>query len=462
MTDAILAGAVLAAMAGLAVHDARRALVDPRMVLALLGAAAAWRFAGSGGAEGAWPRLAAGVLGASLGVAAVMVPIGVAAWLGRRWPLYPGDAMMLGALGFLLGVPGLAWTMLLGSALALVHRFCVQRKRGRPFRKGLVPLGPGMCAAAAAVFLCMNFGVALAGGVRDLTATPLPAVSAGGGVPALAATELTAVPAGLPPSLAGRMVSVEAGGVLPFPALVRRLAALANVAMRIEERPARTLGPETHGPGTLVPETLVPETLGPVIAGGGVVLEVPPPLRLVWEGPLSGLLDRVAWLSGYDWSWETLVPETLGPETPVTETLVPEHGAVVFHRYWDVEQRGPAASAGTGGAGTREGDGPAGARDAAEGPDGGEAGSGGGWTVDPDEHRTLRGVLESWAARAGWTLVWNAGRDYGLGAAAVFGGGFLEAADLLLSGPATRRVLDARAYAANRHLVVDDADGAGW
>ena len=32
----------------------------------------------------------------------------------------------------------------------------------------------------------------------------------------------------------------------------------------------------------------------------------------------------------------------------------------------------------------------------------------------------------------------------------------------LLSGPATRRTLDVRAYAANRHLVVDDADGAGW
>ena len=85
MTDAILAAAVLAAMGGLAVHDARRALVDPRMVLALLATGAAWRFAGPGGAEGAWPRLAAGVLGASLGVAAVAIPIGVAAWLGRRW-----------------------------------------------------------------------------------------------------------------------------------------------------------------------------------------------------------------------------------------------------------------------------------------------------------------------------------------------------------------------------------------
>ena len=410
MTDAILAGAVLAAMTGLAVHDARRALVDPRLVLALLGAAAAWRFAGPGGAEGAWPRLAAGVPGAVLGVAAAMIPIAIAAWLGRRWPLYPGDAMMLGAFGFLLGVPGLAWTMLLGSGLALVHRFCVQRKRGRPFRKGLVPLGPGMCAAAAAVFLCMNFGVALAGGGgaeseeqlrddgRSVTASPLPAVSAAGETAPLPATELAPVPAGLPPSLAGRVVSVEEGESLPFPTLVRRLSVLAGMAMRIEERPGR-------------------------IAGGKAVLDDPPPLGLAWNGSLTGLLDRVARLTGYDWSWE--------------------EDAVVFHRYWDVAQRGPAVGAGTGMASA-----PAAAND--------------GWTVAPGEHRTLRGVLESWAARASWTLVWNAERDYVVGAAATFEGGFLEAADLLLSGPMTRRTLDARAYRANRHLVVDDADGAGW
>ena len=83
------------------------------------------------------------------------------------------------------------------------------------------------------------------------------------------------------------------------------------------------------------------------------------------------------------------------------------------------------------------------------------------WIVDPAGHETLRGVLESWAARAGWTLVWKAGHDYGLGAEAVFRGGFLEATDLLLSGPVTRRSLEARAYMANRHLVVVDAGGAG-
>ena len=429
MTEAISTGAVLAAMAALAVHDARRALVDPRLVLALLGAAAAWRLGGGGPeADGAWPRLASGVLGATLGVAAVMIPIAVAALLGRRWPLYPGDAMLLGAVGFLLGPLGLAWAMALGAGAGLIYRFCVQRKRGRPFRKGLVPLGPGMCAGAAAVFLCMNFGVALAGdpqagdGGRTAAARPLPAVSGEIEPARLPATEFGPALGALPAALAAREISVEWDEGLPFPALVRRLSTLAGVAMRIEERPAR-------------------------VEGGAAVLDDPPPLRLAWHGSLAGLLDRVASLSGYGWSWETLVPETLGPETLVPETLVPGNGAVVFFRYWDVAQSGPAQGGGTGN--------PVNAG-------GGEPETGGGWAVDPDEHRTLRGVLESWAARAGWTLVWKAREDYGLGAAAVFEGSFLEAADVLLSGPATRRTLDVRAYASNRHLVVDDADGAGW
>ena len=422
MTDTILAGAVLAAMAALAVHDARRALVDPRLVLALLGAAAAWRFGGGGPeADGTWPRLASGVLGAALGVAAVMIPIALAAWCGRRWPLYPGDAMLLGAVGFLLGPLGLAWSMALGAGAGLLYRFCVQRKRGRPFRKGLVPLGPGMCAGAAAVFLCMNFGVALAGDPRagdGVTMTPLtPPAAERSAQSALPATELGPALGALPAALAAREISVEWNERLSLPALVRRLSTLAGVAMRIEERPAR-------------------------IEGGAAVLDDPPPLRLAWQGPLAGLLDRVASLSGYDWSWETRVPETLGPET-----LVPGNGAVVFFRYWDVAQRGPAQGSRT---------------DESDGAHGGAPETGGGWTVDPDEHRTLRGVLESWTARAGWTLVWKAREDYGLGAAASFEGGFLEAADELLSGPATRRTLDVRAYAANRHLVVDDADGAGW
>ena len=387
ITETILAAAVLIPMAALAAVDARRAIVDPRLVLVLLAAAAAWRILGAGAGTARMSWFGAGA-GLALGVGAAAVPIAVAQWRRRRWPLYPGDAMMLGAFGFLLGPLGLAWTMLLGSAFALLHRLCLQRRRGRPFRKGLVPLGPGMTAGAAVVFLCLNFGVALAGDQDAPKGMALPA------------TELVPGFAALPGELARREVSLEQSEAVPFRALVRRLSSLTGVTMAIEERPAR-------------------------VAGGTAILADPPPLRLAWRGPLAGLLDHVAALSGYDWSWTG--------------------GAVVFHRYWDVEQRFPDASA----AGT-DADGTAGRAAAEES-----------WVVDPAGHRTLRGVLDSWAARAGWTLVWNAGRDYGLGAGAVFRGEFLEAADLLLSGPVTRRSLEARAYMANRHLVVVDAGGAG-
>ena len=87
----------------------------------------------------------------------------------------------------------------------------------------------------------------------------------------------------------------------------------------------------------------------------------------------------------------------------------------------------------------------------------------------------MRGVLESWARQAGWTLVWNSARDYAVGSSpeqapgsspgqalrAVFRGGFLEAVDQLLAGDTTRRTLSALAYKANRHLVIEDAGAAG-
>jgi len=262
------------------------------------------------------------------------------------------------------------------------------------------------------VFLCLDCGVALADDpVRNgqnaikadearVEALPLSAPLAADDGTRLPATELAPALPGLPAELAVRKISFEETGALAFPALVRRLAALSGVAMRIEERPAR-------------------------IAGGGVALADPPQLSIAWHGQLGGLLDRTAALAGYDWAWHG--------------------GAVVFHRYWDAAQRGPAAEGGGAAPGAvRAGAAP------------------GRWTADPARHGTLRGVLEAWAARAGWTLVWNAGQDYGLGASASFAGSFLEAADLLLSGPATSRALDARAYRANRHLVVGDAGGAGW
>ena len=411
MTDLMIAGLssglVLAAMAAMAVLDARRAVVDPRLVLALLAAAAVWRYL-SPGDDSPWLPW----IGMALGIAAVALPIALAQLRGRRWPLYPGDAMMLGAFGFLLGPIGLAWTMLLGSAFSLAYRVWVQRQRGRPVRKNLVPLGPGMTAGAAVVFLCVNFGVAFAAGEPPphgvpavtgtaalVTVSPLPDIAPGGAL--LPATELAPASTGLPESIATRELVFEQNDAVSFPVALRRLSSLSGIATAIEERPAR-------------------------IAGGMAILSDAPPIRLIWRGALAGLLDRLAAQSGYDWSWR--------------------EGTVVFYRYWDIEQRAAAA----------------GSADRVD-----EVAPDDSWMVEAGAHKTLRGVLESWARQAGWALVWNAGRDYAVGSSpeqagnAVFRGGFLEAVDQLLAGDTTRRTLSALAYKANRHLVIEDAGAAG-
>ncbi|MCY4408618.1 MAG: hypothetical protein OXC15_19795, partial [Rhodospirillaceae bacterium] len=104
-TDVVLIVLVLAAMAAVAVVDARRAIVDPRLVLALVGAGLLWRLFGPAETGPLWTA----ALGAALGIAVVVVPIAMAQMRGRRWPLFPGDAMMLGGLGFVLGPLSLGW-----------------------------------------------------------------------------------------------------------------------------------------------------------------------------------------------------------------------------------------------------------------------------------------------------------------------------------------------------------------
>ena len=90
-----------------------------------------------------------------MGIAVVLVPALAASAMGRRWPLLPGDGALFGCLGWVMGPLGLAWTLCLGGVLASAHRICLQRKRGRPWRTGYAPLGPGMAAAAFVVWIVM-------------------------------------------------------------------------------------------------------------------------------------------------------------------------------------------------------------------------------------------------------------------------------------------------------------------
>ena len=199
----------------------------------------------------------------------------------------------------------------------------------------------------------------------------------------------------LPAAMAGWVVTLDVVEPVGFAAVAARVGMAAGVKVEIEERPGR-------------------------IADGAVELAPAPALSINYQGLFSGLLDRVAVSSGYEWEWRD--------------------GGVVFYRFWDVEQRAAGEDEHEGG------DVVAGERRAK-------------WIVDASW--TLREVLERWSGRAGWTLVWKAGNEYTLGAGARFDGEFLEVVDRLLAGSAVSRMLVTTAYRANRHLVVEDA-GALW
>ena len=395
--DLILIALVLMSMAAVAAVDARRAIVDPRMVLALVGAGLLWRLFGAAETGPLWT----GPAGAALGVVVVAVPIAIARLRRRRWPLFPGDAMMLGGLGFVLGPLGLGWSLLAGAALSSIYRAWLQRRRGRSFFRGYCPLGPGMVAGAMAVFLFVNAGGALAAEGAEIPLPPQhPALqdAAASRIPMLAASELAPLRVPLPSPLATRTVAINETEPLAFTVIAERIASLAGVPVEVEERPAR-------------------------VAGGAVRLPDPPRVRLAFEGALPGLLNLVAERTGYGWAW-------------IEE-------AVVFYRYHDVEQRTPDVERAA--RGIEEAAADRGSDTAAV------------WRIDRERHGTLRAVLEDWGARAGWSVVWTPRRDYAVRADAAFEGGFLDAVDRLLAAPATRRSLVAFAHEPNRHLVIEPA-----
>lgn len=286
--DGLLALAVAGAMVAIAAVDARRFVIEPRLVALLLGAGLLWQLFGAGEAvvaRGFWVP----ALGAALGVTAVVLQIGAARAAGRRWPLFGGDALLLGAFGWVLGPLGLGWSLVIGSLCAVAHRVCLQRRRGRSVLRGYCPLAPGFTAGALAVFVWLNAGMSLAE----------EAGGAGEKAGPLRATESVAVEAvSLPVALAAREVAVEWHEPVPFAEAVRRLARVAGVPVEVEERPAR-------------------------VAGGAVELAEPGMVQLLFRGPVAALVDEVSRRTGYRWTWR--------------------EGTLVFFRYWDTEHEGGVA-----------------------------------------------------------------------------------------------------------------------
>ena len=152
--DMVALALIGGSLGAIAWADARRFLIPPPALGILLAGGVLWQAAGTGQdtVSGPW---AGPLIGAAIGVAIVLVPALVASAMGRRWPLLPGDGALFGCLGWVMGPLGLAWTLCLGGVLAAAHRICLQRKRGRPWRSGYAPLGPGMAVAALVVWVVM-------------------------------------------------------------------------------------------------------------------------------------------------------------------------------------------------------------------------------------------------------------------------------------------------------------------
>ena len=94
-----------------------------------------------------------------MGVLAGFLPILMAHFLGRPWPMMTGDILLLGALGCVTGPWAFPLALAAGCAGALAHRSCVQRKRGRPFAKGYLPFAPGFAAGVMTLFAMQVAGI---------------------------------------------------------------------------------------------------------------------------------------------------------------------------------------------------------------------------------------------------------------------------------------------------------------
>ena len=147
------AAGVIAALAGLAAVDAKRLRISWVFLGLLIVAGTGWHMSGS---ESSAEALLQGLVGCAVGAAVAAGPIAWAKMKRGRTLLSEGDGLLLGAIGFLVGPLGLAWSMTLGGIAVLIHRGCLQRKRGRPFRRGNFAFAPGMAVGAACVFAALN------------------------------------------------------------------------------------------------------------------------------------------------------------------------------------------------------------------------------------------------------------------------------------------------------------------
>lgn len=217
-----------------------------------------------------------------------------------------------------------------------------------------------------------------------------------------------------------------------------------------------------EGFGRDIPLSLAVKQIAPAGAkvsfGNGVDVRE----RVTWEGgdDWHRVLDAVATSRGYVVTYagrSVRITRQGDPNPPieparaVQQAAAGGQGGIVFVPY-----RGPGPGPGPVAAGPAHGPGgpgwqPYGANPAPAAPPAA-------WRADKDA--SLRGILESWGTRSGWSVVWKSQYEYRLQAGAQFAGDFVQASgELIRSVGEVQPRLNVTFFKGNRVLVVSN-DGS--
>lgn len=220
-----------------------------------------------------------------------------------------------------------------------------------------------------------------------------------------------------------------------------------------------TLAQSVEGFGRDIPFSLAVRQIAPAGAkvsyGNGVDVRE----RVTWEGGADWrrVLDSIATSRGYvvTYAGRSIRITRQGDPNPpieparaVQQVAAAGQGGIVFVPY-----RGgapaPAPAAAQGGEGWK----PYGGPSAPPAPPPPAA-----WRADKDA--SLRGLLEAWGARSGWSIVWKSQYEYRLQAGAQFSGDFVQAAgELVRSVGDVQPRINVTFFKGNRVLVVSN-DGS--
>lgn len=213
-----------------------------------------------------------------------------------------------------------------------------------------------------------------------------------------------------------------------------------------------------EGFGRDIPLSLAVKQIAPAGAkvsfGNGVDVRE----RVTWEGgdDWHRVLDAVATSRGYVVTYagrSVRITRQGDPNPPieparaVQQAAAGGQGGIVFVPYRGGGAPAPAAAPGS------EGWKPYGGPPAPPAPPPPAA-----WRADKDA--SLRGLLEAWGSRSGWSIVWKSQYEYRLQAGAQFAGDFVQASgELIRSVGEVQPRLNVTFFKGNRVLVVSN-DGS--